>query len=491
LSRDRIREGRLSGERGGNVAAYLSSMEADRRIGRADIMVDIAHLIMLNMKDIIDRDSASLLMKELLKLYEDGIPEEAFDDAYEDVHAGKEAYLIREIGAESGGRLHIGRSRNDEVATCLRIRLREDIVAVLNGLLHLREELLELADEHINSIMPGFTHLQHAQPTTLAHHLLSYVQAFTRDFDRFRDTYRRVNICPLGSAAFASTGYPIDRKLTANLLGFGGIAGNSMDAVSSRDFALETLSAAAVAMTTASRLSEELVIWSSAFVRFAELDDIHSSTSSIMPQKKNPDTAEIMRGKCGTATGALVSALMIVKGLPMSYNRDLQELSSHLWQGMDAARESVSLLGEMIGSATFNTKRMAEEADRGFSTATELADIMVREHGLPFRTAHNIVGRAVRSGSITLESLEEAAMETEGICLKDLGLTGETVKNALDPVTGILARNVEGGPAPEAVTEQIRVENIRCDRDRRWVSEIDSSISSSERILIEKAKELV
>src|SRR5690554_5089044 len=373
---DQIRQGRLSGERSANLEHFLASMDADRWIAEADLLVDMAHLLGLRRQGIIDEAPARALMAALLDLHDHGLPAEAFDERFEDIHAGKEACLIDRVGEDFGGRLHMGRSRNDEVATCIRIRLKEEILALVRSLIDLRVTLLDVAASHTETVMPGFTHLQHAQPTTLAHYLLAYEQAFSRDTARLREAYARVDASPLGSAAFASTGFPLDRAYTTRLLGFARPAPNSMDAVAARDFAVEVLSDAAVCMTTASRLCEELVIWSTAFVGFVHINDAYCSSSSIMPQKKNPDVAEIMRAKAGTVAGALIAAMTITKGLPMSYNRDLQELTPHLWRGVEAARESLPLLSGMIGTATFNTERMAAEAGRGFSTATELADVL-------------------------------------------------------------------------------------------------------------------
>jgi argininosuccinate lyase (EC 4.3.2.1) len=324
---DVVRLGRLSGERTGDMMKFLSSMRSDRYIADSDVLVDIAHVLMLERQKIISTEIAKQLLPALLELNSEGIPEEAFDDRFEDVHAGIESLLIEAVGADVGGRMHMGRSRNDEVATCIRLKLREDLLKQMAALLKVREVLIAIAEQHRESVMPGFTHMQHAQPTTLAHHLLAYEQQFSRDFDRLRDAYARVNLCPLGAAAFASTGYPIDREYTAKILAFGGLVANTMDAVATRDFALETLADLSILMANVSRLCEELVIWSTSFVKFVTLDDAFCSTSSIMPQKKNPDTAEIMRAKTGSVFGAYTGALMTIKGLPMSYNRDLQELT--------------------------------------------------------------------------------------------------------------------------------------------------------------------
>jgi argininosuccinate lyase len=398
MQEDVVRRGRLSGERTQGIKQFLSSMDADRSIAGADLLVDIAHLLMLKRQNVIDHDNAVVIMRVLLGMQGAGVPEEAFSDHFEDIHAGIESVLIAAAGEEAGGRLHIGRSRNDEVAACIRLHLRDEIIEQLYSLVKLREVLLACAEQHRESYMPGFTHFQHAQPTTLAHHLLAYEQAFSRDFDRLNEAYARVNRSPLGAAAFASTGYRIDRDYTATLLGFDGIIMNTMDAVATRDFALEVLSALSIMMATISRLCEELVIWSSPCTGFVCLDDPFCSTSSIMPQKKNPDTAEIMRAKAGSVAGAYTAALVITKGLPMSYNRDLQELNPHLWRGTRDATMSLHLLPGMLSGARFDTARMKAEAGKGFSTATDMADLLVREYNLPFRTAHSIVGRAVQIG---------------------------------------------------------------------------------------------
>lgn len=488
---DPLRTGRLGDARPPQVMEFLSSMEADRWIADADILVDIAHLLMLSERDIIDPGAARVIMAVLLELLDEGLPEDVFDDRYEDIHAGIEAHLIARVGQECGGRIHMGRSRNDEVATCIRMRLREELIRQLGALVRLRTLLITLADRHKESIMPGFTHFQHAQPTTLAHYFLAYEQAFGRDFDRIRECVARVDQCPLGAAAFASTGYPIGREETAASLGFAKIAENTMDAVSARDFALEAMSACTLAMTTVSRMCEELVLWSSSFVDFVHLADPYCSTSSIMPQKKNPDTAEIMRGKAGTVNGSLVSALTIMKGLPMSYNRDLQELTPHLWRSVGETGRALLLLKDMLETAEFNTERMAQGAGKGFSTATELADVMVREFGLPFRTAHGIVGRAVRKGTLDLESLEEAAREMAGLSLTERGLTDARIAAALDPGYGVSVRRAPGGPAPEATATAIESRRKQCSDDEEWISMVRIRIDTAQAAMIAQARRLV
>ena len=454
---DVVRRGRLAGERTGEMMQFLSSMEADRHIADADILVDIAHVLMLDRQKINDRRVTQKILAVLLEMHDTGVPEGVFDERFEDVHAGIESLLIESAGAEAGGRMHMGRSRNDEVATCIRMRLRRELLQQMVAIIRVRQVLVAIAAKHTESVMPGFTHLQHAQPTTLAHHLLAYEQAFSRDFDRMKDTYLRVNISPLGAAAFASTGYPIDRDYTATLLGFDGLVTNSMDAVATRDFALETLADISIMMANVSRLCEELILWSTSFVKFVSLDDAFCSTSSIMPQKKNPDTAEIMRAKSASVFGAFCSALVTVKGLPMSYNRDLQELTPNIWRGMHDTKASLCLLSEMLASAEFDTKRMMNEAGKSFSTATELADTLVRTYGLPFRTAHNIVGRAVQKGSLSLATLEAAAQEIgPKISLKKKGLTQKKIDEVLDVKYSVALRKAAGGPAPVAIKQAIK-----------------------------------
>jgi len=489
---DVVRLGRLSGERSGEMMQFLSSMQEDRHIADADILVDIAHVLMLDKQKIIDHEVTRQLLSALLELHDDGIPEEVFDDRFEDVHAGIESLLIESLGPDIGGRMHMGRSRNDEVATCIRIKLREELLKQMAALLKVREVLIALAGQNEESVMPGFTHLQHAQPTTLAHHLLSYEQAFSRDFDRLIEAYARVNRSPLGAAAFASTGYPINRDYTSSLLGFEGIVENTMDAVATRDFALETLADLSILMANVSRLCEELIIWSTSFVKFVALDDAFCSTSSIMPQKKNPDTAEIMRAKCGSVFGAFSASLMIVKGLPMSYNRDLQELTPNVWRGMRDTKVSLRLLIDLLASAQFDRERMKEEAKKGFSTATELADSLVRAYDIPFRTAHNIVGRAVQKGDLSLQTLEAAAKDLEsGISLTGKGLTQQKIEEVLDPEYSVALRKMPGGPAPVAVHAALHDRGKQLDADSALVDQKLAKLTRAKDDLLSKARRLV
>jgi argininosuccinate lyase len=490
MRNDVVRRGRLAGERSGEMMQFLSSMEADQQIADADVLIDIAHVLMLYKQQIISAETTRPLLRALLGLYESGIPEQAFSVEFEDIHAGIESFLVEAAGEDIGGRLHLGRSRNDEVAACLRIRLREDVIKQLAILCRLRETLLALAEDHVGTIMPGFTHFQHAQPTRLAHHFLAYEQAFSRDFNRLSESLARVNQSPLGAAAFASTGFPISREYTSSLLGFEGVLENTMDAVASRDFAIEVLGDLVLMMISASRLCEELILWSSHFIGFVSLDDAFCSTSSIMPQKKNPDSAEIMRAKSGSVLGAYVSTVAIMKGLPMSYNRDLQELTPHLIRGVHDAKQSTGLLNEMLVSATFHADRMREEAGRGYSTATDLADMLVSRYNLPFRTAHTIVGIAVRNDALNLSTIDAASEEFLGGPLSAKGLTDADITEALDIERSLERKKAPGAPSLVSLRAAINERKERVLADKESVEHRTGALNEAIQSLIRDARRI-
>ncbi|HJJ95373.1 MAG TPA: argininosuccinate lyase [Methanocorpusculum sp.] len=465
MAKDQIRSGRLDAERSEEIEAFLSSMAADHEIADCDIRVDMAHILMLHAQNLIDTASAKKLLVALNGYLENGLPDNVFDPKREDIHAGIEAQLMEDAGADAGGRMHLGRSRNDEVATCLRMRTRQYIIEILTGIFEIRRALIDTADEHTATIMPGFTHLQHAQPTTLAHYLLSYENLFARDAERLFDAYNRVNRSPLGSAAFAGTGFPLDRHLTASYLGFSAPLENSMDGVANRDFIVETISALAILMTNVSRMCEELILWSSALVKFVELNDAYCSTSSIMPQKKNPDTLEIMRSKSALVIGELTAALTLIKALPMSYNRDLQDLNPHLWNACRHTKASLPLLAEIIETAVFDEAALKKSAKAGNTGATELADYLVREYNIPFRTAHNIVGRAVKEGSMDLAVIEKASMELANISLIAKGLTQDDVDKTQNPKTIVSSKKTFGSPNPKLTKKAVRAADVKLVQD--------------------------
>ncbi|TRZ89193.1 MAG: argininosuccinate lyase [Methanosarcinales archaeon] len=451
-----LRRGRLSAEPDEDIERFTSSMEADRRLFEADIEVDRAHVVMLKEQGIINAGDCAAILSGLEKIKSEGIS--ALDTSYEDVHIALEARLIEMVGEDTGGRMHSARSRNDEVATCIRLALRAELMALMEEVHDLVVALSDNASKHHETIMPGYTHTQHAQPTTLAHNFLAHATALVRDIERLSGAYGRTNLNPLGAAAFASTGFSINRRRTTELLGFGGMLGNSMDAVSTRDFMIESMSCFSNLMTSLSRMAEELILWSSSEFDLIELDDSYSSTSSIMPQKKNPDIAELMRAKTGTVNGALVSVLTICKALPYSYNRDLQEATPHLWRSADAVRSSARMARGMVSTMKVKKENMKLSSDKGFMTATELADTIVRTTRIPFRTAHHIVGAVARSGKTpTLRDLDAISMKLIHEKLSARGLSEKDINEALDPAVNINKRTVTGGPAPKETKRQVSV----------------------------------
>lgn len=454
-----LRSGRLKGQMSREVADFTSSLEFDRRIFQADILCNRAHTTMLMEQEIIPHEVGEKILSALEKLEKEGIEALDLDTTVEDIHMAVENYVTSVIGPDAGF-MHTAKSRNDQVATDLKIALKNEIQNIQKELLTFIEVILEMAEEHLETLMVGYTHLQHAQPTTFAHHLLSYAQALKRDYGRLHDAYQRMDLCPLGSAALTTTSFPINRERTAELLGFAGPMENSIDGVSSRDFIAETVFALTMLGTTLSKICEELIIWSTYEFRMVELTDEFSSTSSIMPQKKNPDVAEIVRGKTAVLNGELVTILTIIKSLPQSYNRDLQEVTPHLWNATDTLNSALRITMGMLSTAEFKGARGEELARANFSAATELADLMVKDAGLPFRTAHKIVGRAVtvaldkgmKAEEIDTNFLDEISVELTGQKLK---IDNSIVKKALNPREIIKSREVIGGPAPSMVKEVI------------------------------------
>jgi argininosuccinate lyase (EC 4.3.2.1) len=350
-----------------------------------------------------------------------------------------------------GKKLHTGRSRNDQVALDFRMYLRDEIKAIKSCLIELEKVLIKLSENNLDTIMPGYTHLQRAQPVTLAHHLMAYFQMFRRDIERLDDCYKRVNIMPLGSGALASTTYPINRMMVAEELGFDGITENSLDAVSDRDFAIELTSCLSIIMVHLSRFSEEIVLWSSSEFGFIELDDAYSTGSSIMPQKKNPDAAELVRGKSGRVFGSLMTLLTVMKGIPLAYNKDMQEDKEAVFDAVDTVKSCLSVFSRMLDTVKINKSRMRNAASGGFTNATDLADYLVRK-GVPFRDSHEIVGRMVAYCIERNISLEELSLqEMQGFC----SLISDDVYDAISLETCVRGRKVPGGPAAESVLASI------------------------------------
>jgi argininosuccinate lyase len=433
------------------VKRYTASVNFDYRLARHDIAGSLAHADMLHAVGLLSGSDLSDIQRGLASIQQD-IETQTFDWQLdlEDVHLNIEKRLTELVG-DAGKRLHTARSRNDQVATDIRLWLREEIDQLGALLRDLQGALLDLAEQHAHTLMPGFTHLQVAQPVTFGHHLMAYVEMFARDAERLVDCRKRVNRLPLGAAALAGTSYPIDRERVARTLGFDEVCRNSLDAVSDRDFAIEFCAAAALCMTHVSRLSEELILWMSPRVGFIDLADRFCTGSSIMPQKKNPDVPELARGKTGRVNGHLIALLTLMKGQPLAYNKDNQEDKEPLFDTVDTLRDTLRIFVDLIAGIEVRAERMRQAAAEGYSTATDLADYLVRK-GLPFRDAHEAVARAVRLASDTGRMLHELSLSE----LQALSPVLES--DAYESLTlegSVQARSHVGGTAPERVRQAI------------------------------------
>ena len=430
---------------------FNASIGVDSRMYRQDIDGSIAHATMLAQQGIITPREGEQIVKGLQEVLEDieaGRLE--FTIEAEDIHMNVETFLTRKIG-DVGKKLHTARSRNDQVALDVRLYLRDEIGQIRHLLLELIDVLVDLASQHTHTIMPGYTHLQRAQPISLAHHLLAYVEMLRRDTGRLDDCSKRVDVMPLGSGALAGTGFPLDREFVARQLGFSQITRNSLDGVSDRDYAIEFTSFASILMMHLSRLSEELILWSSSEFGFVELDDAFATGSSIMPQKKNPDLAELVRGKTGRVYGDLMTLLTIMKSLPLAYNKDMQEDKEPLFDAIDTVKASLMVFAPMLKTARFNTQRMAQAAQGGFTNATDLADYLAAK-GMPFRDAHEVVGKAVLyclEKGISLQDVDLATYQTFSSLIED------DIYDFIDVTSCVARRRVPGGPAPEMVSQAI------------------------------------
>ena len=439
------------------VEAFTASIDFDQRLYRHDIEGSIAHARMLAHVDIISGAECEKIIAGLEEIRADiDRGDFAWSIELEDIHMNIEARLIERIG-ETGKKLHTGRSRNDQVATDMRLYLRDEIDNLCAALTRLQSALVEIAERETDTIMPGFTHLQVAMPVSFGHHMLAWEAMLERDHQRLLDCRKRVNIMPLGAAALAGTSFPIDREYTARLLGFDAPASNSLDAVSDRDFAIEFCAAAAIIMMHLSRFSEELILWSSAQFNFIELPDRFCTGSSIMPQKKNPDVPELVRGKSGRVTGHLLSLLMLMKSQPLAYNKDNQEDKEPLFDSVDTLSGSLRVFADMMPAIEVHRETMAAAAQQGFSTATDLADYLVRK-GIAFRDAHEIVGRAVRHGVDTQKDLAEMSLdELQGF---SAAISGDvfavlTLQGSMD------SRSHQGGTAPAQVRKAVAAARLR------------------------------
>ncbi len=433
------------------VEDFHSSISFDQRLYQQDIRGSIAHASMLAKVGVISQDEAGQIIKaleEILADIEAGKVE--FEVGAEDIHMNIEKLLTERIG-DVGKKLHTARSRNDQVALDVRMYLKEEIKEIIGLLVKLQETLLDVADDNKETIMPGYTHLQRAQPITLAHHLLAYFQMFQRDVDRLRDCYKRTNVMPLGSGALAGTTFPLDRHMVADSLGFAAITDNSLDGVSDRDFAIEFCAAGSLIMMHLSRFCEELILWSSGEFEFIEMDDAYSTGSSIMPQKKNPDVAELIRGKTGRVYGDLMALLTVMKSLPLAYNKDMQEDKEALFDAIDTVKKSLLVFAPMVATMKVKKEAMHRAARGGFTNATDVADYLAKK-GVPFRQAHEIVGKLVLSCIREGRNLDDLSLEE----YREISeVFGEDIFKAISVEECVRARNIPGGPAPEQVAEAI------------------------------------
>ena len=446
--------GRFTKETDKLVYNFNASISFDQKFYEEDIEGSIAHVTMLAAVGIlteVERDDIIRTLKEIKADVEAGTLE--ITDEYEDIHSFVEANLIDRLG-DTGKKLHTGRSRNDQVALDMRLYTRKQVAAVDAELEDLLQTIIHIMKENTETIMPGFTHLQKAQPITLAHHMGAYFEMFKRDRQRLFDIYERMNYCPLGSGALAGTTYPLDRNMTAELLGFYGPTLNSMDGVSDRDYLIEFLAALSTIMMHLSRFSEEVIIWNSNEYQFVEIDDAYSTGSSIMPQKKNPDIAELVRGKTGRVYGALTSLLTTMKGIPLAYNKDMQEDKELSFDAMDTAKGCIALFNGMLKTMKFKKEVMRNSANNGFTNATDLADYLVK-HGVPFRDAHGIVGRVVLECIDKNIAIDDMSLEElKAIC----PVFEEDVYEAISMETCVNTRLTIGAPSKTAMEKVILLE---------------------------------
>lgn len=456
--------GRFTKETDRQVYEFNASISFDKRLYRQDITGSIAHVTMLAKQGILTEDEREAIVGGLISIQEDvesGKLE--IDTKYEDIHSFVEANLIDRIG-DAGKKLHTGRSRNDQVALDMRLYTRAQVCMVDALLKELLKTILKTMEEHVETYMPGFTHLQKAQPITLAHHYGAYFEMFKRDRLRMYDIFKRMNYCPLGAGALAGTTYPLDREYTASLLGFDGPTLNSMDSVADRDYLIEFLAALSTVMMHLSRFSEEIIIWNSNEYQFVEIDDAFSTGSSIMPQKKNPDIAELVRGKTGRVYGALMSLLTTMKGLPLAYNKDMQEDKEMAFDAFDTAKDCISLFTGMLDTMKFREDRMAASAVKGFTNATDAADYLVNK-GVPFRDAHGIIGRLVlycieKNTSIDALPLEELRRISDRF--------DEDLYDAVSLKTCVEKRLTVGAPGPEAMRKVIAMHREYLAEEEEW-----------------------
>src|SRR5579875_892352 len=485
-SGDILHGGRL-GRFAPSAARYTSSIDIDPKLTEAVIEVNSAHVFMLARQGIIDGSSAGRLLRALESLPKDM----KLKDVLEDVHMNVEDQVISKLGREVGGMLNLAKSRNDQVATALRIALREELISLGRSLVALLGSLLAKAEEHAGSIMPGYTHLQRAQPVTLGHHLLAHFDALDRDFSRLIDCYLRVNNCPMGAGALAGSSFNLDREFLSNLLGFDSLIENSLDAVSSRDFATEAIYLCAQTMVDVSKFDEEVILWTTKEFSFAEISDRFSSTSSMMPQKKNAIVPEIARAKTSQVIACLVAALGISKSLPLSYNLDLQELTRDLWSAMEKSISTLAVHAEMVSEIKFKDDVLLDAtSEDDFLFATELADYLVRKHGIPFRDAHGRVGALVRATSGAKRKQFSTLSEEQVSEALGVKITGRELKAITDPSKVLSRRRSTGFPNPKLVASACKERRAKIARHLQTLGALSSKIEESSHELARYSREL-
>jgi len=438
-----------------DVAKFTSSIKDDRRLSKAVIEINEAHMIMSMEQKIVEWHVGAKLLEALTQLSSASLK------SAEDVHMAVEEAIVKNVGLEVGGNLHIAKSRNDQVTTAIRMELRRSLIGLMFSLVKMQEALTKLAEKHVKTVILEYTHLQPAQPVTFAHYLLSYVDALERDLQRLSETYQRVNLCPMGAGALATSSFPVNRERVAELLGFDDILENSIDAVGSRDFILETMAALTVTAVNISRLAEDLIIWSSPEFGVIEIPDVFSATSSIMPQKKNPEVLEVIRARASHALGNFVASVATMKALPSSFNLDFQEITPRLWESLESIDASLGMFAKLIPnlkvSANFSRKALLS-----FSAATELANMLVQKYKVPFRTAHKIIGSFVR---VLIESkltfldatpklLQKIAEDSAGL---KLNVKLEDILESVDPLKIVKSYSVRGGPSPSEVERMLMI----------------------------------
>jgi argininosuccinate lyase len=473
-----LRGGRLSPVRE-DVAKFTSSMKDDARLADAVIAINKAHVVMLMKQKIIKQPDGAKLLQAITKC-----SSTTLDASAEDVHMAVEEAVLKEAGEVAGGNLHIAKSRNDQVATAIRMELRNVLLNLMRTVAHVQDHLVEVAEDHVNTVILEYTHLQPAQPVTFAHYLLSHVAALERDLQRLQSAYTRVNLCPLGAGALATTSFPINRDLTAELLGFNGLAENSIDAVGSRDFITETLAALTLIAVNLSRFAEDLIIWSSPSFGVVELPDEFASTSSIMPQKKNPEVLEVIRARASHVLGDFVASAAAVKSLPSTYNLDFQEITPKLWDSVENVRASLDMFHKLLPKLKVTTD-VSGKANASFVAATELANLLVRKYEVPFRTAHKVVGALVKSlmeAKLTFADATPALLQKEAENVAGIKLTvkAEDLKALADPLALVEACQVKGGPAPAEVKKALELWKKKVLQTKSNILKMDKVLEEAE-----------